>query len=143
MAENLKFENCLADTCLLKRTNKKGTLIIAVYVDDILCIRNRKAIDCLKNELSNVFEVKDEGSMEEYVGFSILTNETGNIILHQPHLLKKIKEEFGKELEDVRTPETTAGTGNVIIKMDSEEKEKAGLNRRQQMRYRSGVGMLL
>ena len=53
MLENLKFEKCLADTCLLKRTNKKGALIIAVYVNNILCIRNHEAIDCLKIELSN------------------------------------------------------------------------------------------
>ena len=52
MVENLKFEKCLADTYLLKQTNEKVALIIAVYVDNILCIRNRKAIDCLKNELS-------------------------------------------------------------------------------------------
>ena len=40
MVEKLNFEKCLADTCLLKRKNKKGTLIIAVYVDNILCIGN-------------------------------------------------------------------------------------------------------
>ena len=82
MVENLKFEKCLADTCLLKRLNNKGTIIISVYVDNILCIWNCKAIDCLKIELSNFFEVKDEGLMEEYVGCSVLTNETGNIVLH-------------------------------------------------------------
>ena len=60
--------------------------------------------------------------MEEYVECSVLTNKTGNIILHQPHLLKKIRKEFGKELEDVRTPATPARSGDVIIKMDSEEK---------------------
>ena len=87
--------------------------------------------------------MKDEGSMDEYVGCSVITNKTGNIVLHQPHLLKKIREEFGKELEDVQTPATPARTGDVIIKMDSEEKEKAGLNRWQQTRYQSGVGMLL
>ena len=93
---NLKFEKCLADTCLLKRTNEKGTLIITVYVDNILCIGNRKVIDCLKIKLSNVFEVKDESLMDEYVGCSVVTKKTGNIVLHQPHLRKKIREEFGR-----------------------------------------------
>ena len=109
MMEKLNFEKCLADMCLLKRKNEKGTLIIAVYVDDILCIGNRKAINCLKIKLSSFFEVKDEGLMEKYVGCSVLMNETGNIILHQPHLLKKIREEFSKELENVRTQQRLPG----------------------------------
>ena len=63
------------------------------------------------------------------MGCSILTNKTGNIVLHQPHLLKKIREEFGKELEEVQIPATPAKMGNEIIKINNEEKEKAGLDR--------------
>ena len=58
-------------------------------------------------------------------------------------MLKKIREDFGKEIENVQTPTTPARTGDVIVKMDSKEKERASLNGRRQTRYRSGVGMLL
>ena len=72
MVTKLGFEKCMADSCLLKRSNDKGTLIICVYVDDILCIGDRSAIDSIKVELSEYFSVKDEGKMEEYVGCSVM-----------------------------------------------------------------------
>ena len=42
------FEKCLADGCLLKRTNKFGSIIVCVYVDDTMCVCDRRAIDEFK-----------------------------------------------------------------------------------------------
>ena len=52
MVTKLGFKKCMADPCLLKRKNEAGTLIVCVYVDDILCIVDRRAIDSIKEELS-------------------------------------------------------------------------------------------
>ena len=90
MVTKLGFKKCLADSCLLKQSEDNGTLIICVYVDDILCICNQQAIDSLKVELAKYFAVKDEGKIEEYVGCLVMRNVVGNIMLHQPHLIKKI-----------------------------------------------------
>ena len=38
MTEDLNFEKCYADACLLIRKDKSGTLVICVYVDDTLCL---------------------------------------------------------------------------------------------------------
>ena len=68
----LGFKKCLAYACLLKQTNDKGTLIVCVYVDKMLCVGDRAAIDLLKIKLAKHFEVKDKGKMEECVGCSVV-----------------------------------------------------------------------
>ena len=143
MVTKLSFEKCMADSCLLNRSNDKRTLIICIYVNDVLCIGDRSAIDLIKVELSKYFSVKNEGKMEEYVGYSLMRNSIGNVILHQPHLIKKIKLEFEDELEQLRTQSTPASPGDMVVKMDEEEKQGGGLPNERQTRYRSGVGMLL
>ena len=44
MTEELKFQKCLADSCLLMRKDENGTLVVCVYVDDTMCLGDRKAI---------------------------------------------------------------------------------------------------
>ena len=143
MVTKLGFDNFLANSCLLKRTDDNGTLIICVYVNDILCIRDRKAIDLIKKELSKYFSVKDERKMEEYVGCSVVQDVIGNVILHQPHLLKKINLEFEDKLKNMRTPLTSAGPGDAVVKMGDNKKAEGGLLKERQTQYCSGVGMLL
>ena len=128
---------------MLKRIDEKGTIIVLVYVDDILCIGDRKAIDHIKVELAKYFSVKDEGEMQEYVGCSVVKNKLGNIVMHQPHLIKRLKKEFGDEMKTVRVPATPAGAGDSVVKMNEEEQEKSKLKKEKHTRYRSGVGTLL
>ena len=61
VVSKLGFEKCMANPCLLKHINDNGTVIICVYVDDILCVGDRRVIDAMKNELTKYFLVKDEG----------------------------------------------------------------------------------
>ena len=114
-SSKMKFEKCLADGCLLKRENKYGILIVCIYVDDTMCIGTRKAIDQFKKELKEFFSTKDEGKMEEYVGCSVIRKDNGKLIMHQPHLLRKIKREFG-EVKKVREYDTPASTGDTVIR---------------------------
>ena len=107
----LGFEKCMADPCLLKRINDNGTVIICVYVDNILCVRDQRAIDAMKNELTKYFLVKDEGRMEEYVGCLVVRDTVRDVIFHQPHLIKKIELEFGEELKNVKVALTPAVGG--------------------------------
>ena len=80
-----------------------------MYVNDILCFGNRQAINSLKVEQARYFPVKDEGKMEEYVGCLVMRNAVGNIVIHQPHLIKKIQLEFGDKIINVYTPIMPAG----------------------------------
>ena len=108
MVTKLGSKFFLADSCLLKRTDDTGMLIICVYVDNMLCIGERKAINLIKTELLKYFSVKDKGKMEKYVGCSVVQDATSNVILHQPHLIKKINLKFGDKLKNMRTPLTPA-----------------------------------
>ena len=106
--------------------------VVCVYVDNILCIGDRRAIDLIKEELSKYFSVKDKGQMEEYVGCSVLPNSIRDIILHQPYLIKKINREFGEELKYVRAVTTPAAAGDSVVKMTDDEKLRGGLPKERQ-----------
>ena len=87
MTKEMGFEKYLADSCLLKQTNDKGTVMVCVYVDNTMCVGDRPAIDSLKSELKEYFSIKDEGEMEEYVGCTVCREKNGQILMQQPHLL--------------------------------------------------------
>ena len=120
----LGFQKCLANACLLKQTNYKGTLIVCVYVDNILCIGKRVAIDLLNIKLAKHFDVNDKGKMEEYVGCSVVQDVVGDVILHQPHLIKKINRKFGEELADVQVSSMPAGPGDSVVIMNNNKKRR-------------------
>ena len=44
MEEDMGFDKCLADECLLKKETKKGTIIVCVYIDDTLCMLETKML---------------------------------------------------------------------------------------------------
>ena len=45
MENEMGFEKCLADECLLKRRIEKGSIVVCVYIDDTLCVGNKEAIN--------------------------------------------------------------------------------------------------
>ena len=114
-----------------------------MYVDNILCIGNQRAINSQKVDLAKYFVVKDEGKMEEYMGCLVMRNAVGNIVLHQPHLIKKIQLEFRDKLINVCTPIMSDGPGSLVVRMTDNEKLKGRFPKEQQTQYCSGVGMLL
>ena len=44
MEEDMGFDKCLADECLLKKETKKGAIIVCVYIDDTLCMLETKML---------------------------------------------------------------------------------------------------
>ena len=69
--------------------------------------------------------------MEEYVGWLVAWNTVGDVIFHQPHLIKKIELEFGEELKNVRVALTPAAARDAVIKMSADEKLIGGLPKEQ------------
>jgi hypothetical protein len=54
------------------------------------------------DSLSSYFVVKDLGEIEIFVGCRILNNkERGTVYIHQPKLIKHLKEEFGALVESL------------------------------------------
>ena len=83
LCEQLGFMKCLADQCLLIRTNKSGTVILCLYRDDICCIGNQEAINNFKRELKRSFNTKEEGNTTEYVGCKLNRVEKRLLVMHQ------------------------------------------------------------
>jgi hypothetical protein len=55
------------------------------------------------DKLLKHFVVKDLGKMETFVGCKIIDNKTNNTVyVHQPKLLKHLKQEFGGLIESLK-----------------------------------------
>ena len=65
--------------------------------------------------------------MEEYVGCLVVQDTVGDIVFHQPHLIKKIELEFGEELKNVRIASTPAAAGDTVVKMSDNKTLIGGL----------------
>ena len=134
------FEGGQADPCLFIRRGRKGICFIAIWVDDSLLIGDEDEIneviqDLRKHELS----LKIGGSLEDYLSCEITMDHKRNIgWIHQPHLLKKLDEKFGKLVKGLQTYRTPGTPGQTLIR-----KVGATISQEQQSIYRSGVGMLL
>ena len=61
MEDDMGFNKCLVDECLLKKETKKGTVIVCVYIDDTLCVGDKESINKFKKEISSHFAIKEEG----------------------------------------------------------------------------------
>ena len=57
---SLGFSRNAADMCLYKRSDKRGTIYLIVWVDDIVIVaENQKVVDDFMRHISNKFTVKD------------------------------------------------------------------------------------
>jgi len=86
---------------------RNGTLIVAVYVDDILlCGPKRNEIRDLKAKLSSQFEMTDCGPCKHYLGMQITRDRTRRTLtLSQGTYLKGVIKDFGLgEAKAVTTP---------------------------------------
>jgi hypothetical protein len=85
--------------------------------------------------------VKDLGNMETFVGCKLNNNKTNDTVyIHQPKLLKHLKQEFGGLVESLKEFLTPAPPRTMVKRPD---KEDILIPVDQQTKYRSGVGMLL
>ena len=71
-------------------------IIVCIYVDDLLIIGPDEATKLAISELNQFYSLKQEGSLVEYIGCSLLWNHQNNsICIWQPNLLRHLKETFG------------------------------------------------
>jgi len=140
LTEKLKMQKCLSDQCLFFRKTAEGPILIAIYIDDTLCVGSQKAVDELKKDIAKHFSTKEEGTMTEYVGCEVRRTNRKSLSMCQTQLIQKLQRIFGEQVKHLSRQETPAPTGFSVMRC-TEPNELISLE--NQRMYRSGVGILL
>jgi hypothetical protein len=76
-------------------TSKDGTLIVALYVDDLVILSdNEEKIVRLKSKLADRFKMKDLGRAKYLLGIRIEYGNDGSITIDQKHYIEEVLREF-------------------------------------------------
>ena len=126
------YESCISEKCLYKKKDKRGLIIIVLYVDDLIYTSNsRKLIEEFEEVLMKEFKIKSTAEVTNYVGMDIeLSKES--VSIHQKSKIKRLYEIL--ELENIKKVKTPMA--NTDFNSKGKELEDARL-------YRSAVGQLL
>jgi Reverse transcriptase (RNA-dependent DNA polymerase) len=128
------------DPCLFIKNKSNGDKsFLVLYVDDGGIFGTEKDIKETIQALRETFNVKDLGTLENFVGCKLICNDKNkSMVIHQPKLLKHLNEEFNSS--NMKHYKTPAGPKTSITRPIEGE---SLINTEQQTKYRSGVGMLL
>jgi hypothetical protein len=98
--KEMGFARSKSDECVFKR----GECYIAVYVNDLMIVVTQEESDEVKAGLERHFELTDSGTMEFMVGWNVIKQPEGEMIL-QTQYIKNILARFGMEnCKDISTP---------------------------------------
>jgi hypothetical protein len=121
LSEKLGFEVSKIDECVFYR----GTTVILVYSDDCIILdKTDEGIQKCIDDLQKIFEVEDEGTIEDYLGVKVEELMDGSIKLSQPHLIDSILEDLGlvnnKEVTNESKGRPTPALSTQLIGPDRE-----------------------
>ncbi|KAL0329096.1 UNVERIFIED_CONTAM: Retrovirus-related Pol polyprotein from transposon RE2 [Sesamum radiatum] len=128
------FRRSLSEPTLYIKSQGNDTLIVSLYVDDLIYTgNNEKMIQVFKEDMMKTFEMSDLGLMHFFLGIEINQEKEGIFICQRKYtetLLKKFK------MESCKTVTTPLVTGEKIPKEDGSQKVDGSM-------YRSLIGSLL
>ena len=139
------YVSCISDCCLYVKREGTSFIIVATYVDDVLCCGND--IDMIKREEAKFFDTKNggfkgesKGPIDHYIGIGIERDrEARTMRLSQRGLIAKILETLEVAgASDDAIPDTPLPPGNLPGKRQPEEPEF-----QPPFEYRRVLGMLL
>lgn len=96
---SLGFSRSSADPCLYIKISGKIFICLVLYVDDMLLVGNDSvAVNILKKQLADTFEMKEMGEVKNFMGLSIKINrDTGELTIDQSKYTSSILEKFGMD----------------------------------------------
>ncbi|KAK4385580.1 Retrovirus-related Pol polyprotein from transposon RE2 [Sesamum angolense] len=128
------FRRSLSEPTLYIKSQGNDTLIISLYVDDLIYTgNNEKMIQDFKENMMKTFEMRDLGIMHFFLGIEINQEKEEIFICQRKYtetLLKKFK------MESCKTVTTPLVTGEKYQKEDGSQKVDGSM-------YRSLIGSLL
>jgi hypothetical protein len=87
-----------------------------IYVDDGGVFSTKENIDTLTKAISKDFKVKYLGKLEHFVGCHIIENQKKDTLwIHQPKLLKHLKETYSNLVTTPKNYKTPAGPKTLIL----------------------------
>nr|GEV03782.1 ribonuclease H-like domain, reverse transcriptase, RNA-dependent DNA polymerase [Tanacetum cinerariifolium] len=103
--KSLDFKKCNLEQAVYTKRSKTFTLIVGVYVDDLIITGTpRKGIDLFKSQMEDKFEMSDLGLLVYYLGIEV-TQTGGVITIRQTGYINKIlKETSMMESNDTKIP---------------------------------------
>lgn len=131
----LGFQSNTNEPCLFTWRDKGISVLIVLYVDDMLITSNKKnKLEEIKSRLSKVFKVKDLGEPKVFLGMKMTRDrETRTMTITQEEYIEKILQRFNLEnCNPVRTPMVTIQVRKRIEKENSENEIK--------VLYREAIG---
>ena len=106
-------------------------------VDNCLCLGNGADVKQAKEEMKSLFDCNDLGDFEEYLGCKIDHNvEERSLKMTQPILIQSFEDEF--DLPDTKYESPAEPKKQLTPVIEGQEN-----SRKDQTKYRSGVGKLL
>lgn len=130
----LKFQRCSKESLLYRKVEKKGFLIVVVYVDDLLVTDSSLSLIMeFKREMATKFEMSDLGKLTYCLGTEVYQYESG-ILLKQDRYAKKILEETG--MSDCNSSHIPMDQNVKLLKYPKER----SINEKE---YRRNIGCLL
>ena len=128
----LGFHQSDTDECVFYR----GTTTFMIYTDDgIFCGPDEKEIEKCMKDLSEQFDITDEGDIDEYLGVKVTKLPDGTITLTQPHLIDSI-------IADLGFKENTKGKATPAPSTASINRDLDGPPHAESWEYRSVIGKL-
>jgi len=121
-------------TLYVRRLLDGGSLIVSLYVDDLLVTsNNQQEVQQLMEEMKNQFEMSSLGEMNYFLGLEVHQSESG-IFLYQEKYAREVLKKF--KMESCNSASTPLVWNLKLSKEDEAEKIDAS-------HYRSLIGSLL
>lgn len=102
---SLHFKQSYADTSLFTLNQDGHTVVLLVYVDDIILAGDSSVLlKQIKQQLHNKFSIKDLGAIHYYLGIEFLRNKSGLCISQRKYALELIQHVAVLDQKPIITP---------------------------------------
>jgi Reverse transcriptase (RNA-dependent DNA polymerase) len=129
------FRQCMYEHAIYVKSRRGETLIVALYVDDLIFMGNRSImVEDFKEAMMKEFEMIDLGFIKYFLGLEVKQHEKG-IFVSQEAYAKEILKRFG--MENCNPIATLMELGTKLSRYDEGEEMDANLYRNliESLRY--------
>ncbi|KAM1862019.1 hypothetical protein ACFX14_002530 [Malus domestica] len=103
--EEVGFKSSNSDSSLFVRIGSNGTLVVLIYVDDLIVIDDIVSeIVLLKNTLKQNFAIRDLGTLKYFIGIEMATSKKGMFFNQRKYILDLVQEADMVDCKPISTP---------------------------------------